>query len=110
MGEIAEMMLDGTLCESCGIPLNDDPPGYPCMCAHCHVSKRIYTAPAKVKCPVCKKKVKHNGLADHVRDAHTNKPAHVPRAPPPKGEKTISDIHFGRYERSIYNDWKNPKG
>ncbi len=35
MGEIAEMMLDGTLCESCGDFLNETPPGYPCYCDGC---------------------------------------------------------------------------
>lgn len=35
MGEIAEMHLDGTLCECCGVFLNEDPPGYPVRCAGC---------------------------------------------------------------------------
>lgn len=32
MGETTEMMLDGTLCQGCGVFLNDDPPGHPCSC------------------------------------------------------------------------------
>lgn len=39
MGEIAEMHLDGTLCERCGEFLNEDPPGYPCYCAECSLDK-----------------------------------------------------------------------
>ena len=35
MGEIADMTLDGTLCEGYGEFLNEDPPGYPCYCAGC---------------------------------------------------------------------------
>jgi len=35
MGEIADMMLDGTLCEGCGEFLNNDGPGYPCYCSEC---------------------------------------------------------------------------
>ncbi len=35
MGEIADMMLDGTLCEGCGVFLNEEPQGYPCYCANC---------------------------------------------------------------------------
>lgn len=38
MGEIAEMMLDGTLCEGCGVLMlkeGQEPPGYPCRCADC---------------------------------------------------------------------------
>lgn len=34
MGEIAEMMLDGTLCECCGVYLGDAD-GLPCRCASC---------------------------------------------------------------------------
>lgn len=37
MGEIADMMLDGTMCECCGEFLNDgaDGPGYPVRCFSC---------------------------------------------------------------------------
>lgn len=37
MGEIADMMLDGTMCQGCGEWLNDgeDGPGYPGYCAGC---------------------------------------------------------------------------
>lgn len=45
MGEIADMMLDGTLCESCGALMDDlipehgdvleDAPGYPRLCEDC---------------------------------------------------------------------------
>lgn len=36
MGEIAEMMLDGTLCEMCGVIIiesDEAPPGYPQYCS-----------------------------------------------------------------------------
>lgn len=35
MGDIADMMLDGTLCEGCGEFLNEDPPGFPSYCEGC---------------------------------------------------------------------------
>lgn len=40
MGEIADMHLDGTLCEQCGVPFDDilksEPaPGYPRLCEDC---------------------------------------------------------------------------
>lgn len=35
MGEIAEMMLEGILCESCGVFLGGDAAGYPRYCADC---------------------------------------------------------------------------
>jgi|GEM_PF-1264130 len=42
MGEIADMMLDGTLCERCGVCLVDEdtePNGYPTLCASCAAEK-----------------------------------------------------------------------
>lgn len=35
MGEIADMMLDGTLCQCCGTFLDDAPSGYPDTCIGC---------------------------------------------------------------------------
>ena len=34
MGEVAEMMLDGTLCEQCGTFIGE-PVGYPRLCSDC---------------------------------------------------------------------------
>jgi hypothetical protein len=80
MGEIADMMLDGTLCAGCGEFLGEDA-GYPVYCLRCakdlpgdnfqspKYKPRQQTAP-KVKCDVCGKKVKASGLADHKRDTH----------------------------------------
>lgn len=83
MGEIAEMMLDGTLCAGCGDFMSDDPPGYPCYCRDCgrdqKAERKKATAAAhelhmsrqkKCKCPTCGRKVKEVGLSDHMRDAH----------------------------------------
>lgn len=103
MGEIADMMLDGTLCEGCGGYIEGEAEGYPRYCsAQCRADRTPVKVPkpqpiAKVKCPVCKRKVKHNGLADHMRDAHGEKavPKTKPQGNPP-------------YVRSCYNDWKNP--
>lgn len=36
MGEIADMIIDGTLCERCGLYIDDnEPPGYPRLCEDC---------------------------------------------------------------------------
>jgi len=40
MGEVAEMMLDGTMCEGCGVVFDDiiegaEPPGFPRRCEAC---------------------------------------------------------------------------
>ena len=35
MGEITDMHLDGTLCESCGVYMGESV-GYPVVCEDCH--------------------------------------------------------------------------
>lgn len=71
MGEVAEMMMDGTLCQVCGVFIDDEPPGYPVTCGACKFENRMIrqTTP-KIACPTCGKKVKEAGLADHTRDVH----------------------------------------
>lgn len=77
MGEIAAMMLDGTLCQSCGEFIGLD--GYPSYCRSCSEDMHS-TAPAvhkpagrtmpPVTCPDCGKRVKMTGIADHWRAVH----------------------------------------
>ena len=71
MGEVVEMMLDGTLCEGCGVYLGPSR-GYPVRCKTCK-DDDAPTISKKVPCPVCCKKVKQAGLADHQRDKHGSK-------------------------------------
>ena len=76
MGDMSDMMLDGTLCQGCGVFLNEDAPGFPCSCRDCMAEKKkaksaAYQPPKpKTKCTVCGRKVKPTGLSDHMRDAH----------------------------------------
>lgn len=35
MGEYAEMIIDGLLCESCGCLIDEDEPGYSRKCKDC---------------------------------------------------------------------------
>ena len=78
MGEIADMMLDGTMCQWRGEWLHggEDGPGYPGLCSACaREERRTRSAQSqrtteKVKCPTCGKRVKSVGLPDHQRDAH----------------------------------------
>lgn len=74
MGEIAEMMIDGTLCQYCGVVLKGKAEGYPRTCHSCrveHSKAGNANAPGfKVKCPDCGKLVKRVGLDDHRKDAH----------------------------------------
>lgn len=87
MGEVAEMMLDGTLCEGCGVFLNAEAPGYPCYCGACRpaakqgaaavrkeqraIAHQLHQArQKKTKCPTCGRKVKEIELANNMKDAH----------------------------------------
>lgn len=76
MGEIADMMLDGTMCQECGVWMNDgaDGDGYPVTCSDCRgYNRRADTekkGQVKVACPTCGKKVKAVGLTNHQKDAH----------------------------------------
>lgn len=72
MGDIADMMLDGTLCEGCGVTLRGPPPGYPRYCSRRCQQDRQPARPQSTKtaCPICKKRVKNHGLANHMKDAH----------------------------------------
>lgn len=71
MGDIADAMLEGDLCEGCGVYMPGGA-GFPQRCSDCSRGgsdfPRVHTA--KVKCPTCKKTVKAVGLSDHMRDAH----------------------------------------
>lgn len=85
MGEIAEMMLDGTMCEGCGEWMGDilagaDAPGFPRYCCeHCArdrgagpelVAAGNEWSRQKVSCPYCNRRVKAAGLAQHVQAKH----------------------------------------
>jgi hypothetical protein len=73
MGDIADAMLDGDLCQCCGEYMEGGA-GYPRTCPGCErasVEAAKVAIPQKVTCPTCGKKVKAAGLKDHQRDAHS---------------------------------------
>lgn len=77
MGDIADMMLDGTLCEGCGVALENSLGDFPQRCDDCKRNNPEPTYPGtfippaeKVACPTCGKRVKDAGLKDHMRDKH----------------------------------------
>ena len=91
MGEIADMVLEGFLCQQCGTFM-DHETGYPQTCAACagearppgtrwkdgpHIvsnwqNRAQVEVPAKVKvvCPNCGKRVKAAGFYQHMQDMH----------------------------------------
>lgn len=72
MGDIADAMLDGDLCQCCGVYMEGGN-GYPQTCAACaRTDSFTGVRSAKVKCPTCGKSVKAAGLKDHQRDAHSS--------------------------------------
>ena len=70
MGEIAELMLDGTLCEGCGVVLRGKAPGHPRRCGSCARTWNDPRPDERVACKTCGRRVKFCGLKDHMRDAH----------------------------------------
>ena len=82
MGDVADMMLDGMLCEGCGVYLGEAV-NYPRRCKSCQKGRRIdalrtathtHHREQKTQCPTCGKRVKIAGLTDHMRDAHGVRP------------------------------------
>lgn len=90
MGEIAEMMLDGFLCQGCGEVIGDyesgEGLGYPGFCAGCQPDDRLACASTTTKaerkrernatmearcCLFCGKKLRTElAVMDHMRDRH----------------------------------------
>lgn len=47
MGEIADMMLDGTLCSSCGEFIDSEDLGFPQQCFYCEKEEKASEKKAK---------------------------------------------------------------
>lgn len=72
MGEIADMMIEGILCEQCGVFLEGEPPGYPRLCGDCEKDVPVDRVEIhkKIPCPICKKRVKERGMDQHQADSN----------------------------------------
>lgn len=83
MGEISDMMIDGTMCQVCGVFLNEEGPGYPVTCGGCsdfpdaeqviHVELEMGKPAKTVACPdpFCERKfVNRQAAAQHWVDKH----------------------------------------
>lgn len=77
MGDVADAMLDGTLCEGCGVFMGDDV-GYPRKCDDCarveRADERRRSQPEFAICPICHKRVKTAGLLQHTAAKHASNP------------------------------------
>lgn len=70
MGEIAEAMLNGELCQMCGVYMGDSC-GHPRTCGDCLTDQRALPPFEKVRCEKCGKLVKSAGLSDHIKAVHS---------------------------------------
>lgn len=75
MGDYADMIIDGTMCESCGEFIGPGD-GFPRQCRGCCADQRrnqkpMVTPSGKIQCPHCNRKLRNEqGLHDHLRDKH----------------------------------------
>lgn len=70
MGEISDMMLDGTLCHQCGAYIGGAV-GYARTCNDCKQPAKRPPLQGKKKCPHCNRWLRgEQGLADHLRASH----------------------------------------
>lgn len=83
MGDIADMMLDGTLCQGCGCFISANSQGFPGYCGSCgreakagrkqaNVARSAaqHAAAKKSPCHACGRRVSFVGMADHIKDSH----------------------------------------
>lgn len=69
MGEIAEAMINGELCQECGAWIDGSYEGIPRFCKSCQPKTKIQPV-KKIKCTLCDRHLKPNGMKDHLRDFH----------------------------------------
>jgi hypothetical protein len=71
MGDIADSIINGEMCQYCMCEYPPEPVGYPWSCPNCASEMGETKEPAvKVNCLECGKRVKEIGLPDHMRDVH----------------------------------------
>lgn len=70
MGDIADLIINGGMCQYCG-ECFDDEPGYPRSCPGCEEDEPTQAEkPEKVACPECGKYVTEQGLSQHIAAKH----------------------------------------
>jgi hypothetical protein len=76
MGDIADLIIEGEICQMCCCEM-DNANGYPQTCSDCKTDDMKYEMPMslgkKTPCPHCKKIVKKTGLDQHIQVVHKHK-------------------------------------
>jgi Fe-S oxidoreductase len=75
MGEMADYLLNGDDCESCGLPFDEAGEGFPRQCAACQADDappQRGTRPRVVPCPACTRKFH----SDYALQQHRTAKAH----------------------------------
>jgi hypothetical protein len=76
MGDVADMMLDGTLCEGCGVYLEHSLGEFPQRCGSCQrddaqiAAGVVQPVQTHKTCKQCGKRVKWDGINDHIKAKH----------------------------------------
>lgn len=79
MGEIADSIIEGEICQMCCCSDGREPQGYPYTCAECGGSDADGGDPTnipprptspKVPCPICDKMIHEIGMHQHVAAKH----------------------------------------
>jgi hypothetical protein len=80
MGEIADSIIEGEICQICCAPDDHGTRGFPFTCAECDGPEyfgeddddpSVFDKPKKVKCPFCPKMVSELGVDQHVAAKHS---------------------------------------
>lgn len=66
MGEYADMIIDGEVCQLCGVFLGDAP-GHPRYCPDCNAQAHQKPQNKQLQCPHCERKFIH----ERALDAHS---------------------------------------
>jgi len=73
MGDIADQIINGEICQMCCCGEGEGR-GYPYTCSDCdqpvYQSTQGATGKGKCSCPICNKRVRKIGLQGHVKDCH----------------------------------------
>lgn len=105
MGEIAEMMLDGTLCEGCGVFLDGDADGFPRRCDDCGPAPEDVEAGApmrgRVKCAHCTRTVATAGLKDHMDAKHPGV-QHDIKTRCPVCQRAVKTVGLPQHMRAVH--------